>query len=65
MNEEKMTAPEETQGIQEKPTDHVIVINHKSKIRISDGIRLGFGFYIGFKLARKFKYAMLAANAAK
>lgn len=64
MSEEKMTAPEETQGLNEEPT-HVVVIHQKSKVTLSDGIRLGFGFYIGFKLARKLKYAILAAKAAK
>lgn len=63
--EEKMIAPEFV-VTPEEPKQMVIVFEHKkSKPRFLDSVKFGAGFYIGFKLARTAKYALIKAATKK
>lgn len=46
----------------------VVVIyqkNDEPKLRLSDCIKFGFGFYIGFNAARTLKHLIIALNTRK
>ena len=50
----------------EEPKEiHIVVVNKKPKTRLVDSIKFGAGFYIGFKLARTAKYALIKIATKK
>lgn len=64
--EEKMIAPDTNEGIVE-PKEIFIVVENKrcAKSTLLDYIKFGAGFYIGFKLARGIKYAIVNSVSKK
>ena len=63
--EEKIVVPEINKEVKE-PNQMIIVFEHrKSKSRFLDSIKFGAGFYIGFKLARTAKYALIKIATKK
>lgn len=64
--EEKIIAPEFEPAEKEKE-NQIIVIYHKekAKVKLGDCVKFGFGFYIGFKLARKLKNVIVEKYAKK
>ena len=47
------------------PVGELVIGVEKPKTRLVDSIKFGFGFYIGFNLARTLKYLILATTGKK
>ena len=43
----------------------VVINNYAKEYKMSDYIKLGFGFYVGFNMARILKYLIIAKAAIK
>ena len=46
----------------ETPNTYIFITKtetKKNKMSLSDCVKFGFGFYVGFKLARRLKYAII------